>query len=377
MCQNNYNRKKEEKKYKHLNYVEKTQIERWYNIEKRPCSEIAKLLNKSVRTIQREIKRGLVENLTTLLEVKYVYSADVSEQKYRYNMTAKGPNIKLDANYKLVEYIENGIKKEKKSPEILVAEIKRKKEEFGVIVSAKTIRNCIHKRILNLAEKDMIYKKEYKEKNKEKTHCSKVPAEKSIDFRPQEANDRSEYGHWEGDLVVGKEGKGAALLTFTERKTREEIIFKIPSKHGVNVAKSIDKLERKYKSEFKNKFKTITFDNGGEFRDYKALEKSYDKRKKAPRVQVYYAHPYRSGERGSNENANRLIRRFIPKGTVITDISEEFIQQVEDWINNLLRPMFGYKSKFRNGKNRIVNIFVILLQKVRHLLLQFIIIRNC
>lgn len=113
MCQNNYNRKKEEKKYKHLNYVEKTQIERWYNIEKRPCSEIAKLLNKSVRTIQREIKRGLVENLTTLLEVKYVYSADVSEQKYRYNMTAKGPNIKLDANYKLVEYIENGIKKEK------------------------------------------------------------------------------------------------------------------------------------------------------------------------------------------------------------------------------------------------------------------------
>ena len=112
MCQNNYNRKNKEKKYKHLNYVEKTQIERWYNIEKRPCSEIAKLLNKSVRTIQREIKRGLVENLTTLLEIKYVYSADISEQKYRYNMTAKGPNLKIDKDYKLVEYIENGIKKE-------------------------------------------------------------------------------------------------------------------------------------------------------------------------------------------------------------------------------------------------------------------------
>jgi IS30 family transposase len=350
MCQNNYNRKKEEKKYKHLNYVEKTQIERWYNIEKKPCSEIAKLLNKSVRTIQREIKRGLVKNLTSELVEIWVYSADVSEQKYRYNMTAKGPNIKIDSNYRLVEYIENGIKKERKSPEILVAEIKRKKEEFGVIVCAKTIRNCIHKRILNLTEKDMIYKKEYKEKNKEKIHCNKVPAEKSIDFRSKEANDRSEYGHWEGDLVVGKDGKGAALLTFTERKTREEIILKIPSKHSENVAKSIDKLERKYKAEFKNKFKTITFDNGGEFRDYKALEKSYDKRKKEPRVQVYYAHPYRSGERGNNENANRLIRRFIPKGTVITDISEEFIQQVEDWINNLLRPMFGYKSSLEMAK---------------------------
>ena len=111
------------------------------------------------------------------------------------------------------------------------------------------------------------------------------------------------------------------------------------------------KLERKYKSEFKKKFKTITFDNWGEFKDYKAIEKSYYKRKKEPRVQVYYAHPYRSGERGSNENANRLIRRFIPKGTVITNISEEYIQEIEDWINNLLRPMFGYKSSLEMARN--------------------------
>ena len=105
----------------------------------------------------------------------------------------------------------------------------------------------------------------------------------------------------EGDLVVGKEGKGAALLTFTERKTREEIIFKIESKHSSNVVK--------------------------------ALEKSDDKRKISPRVQIYYAHPYRSGERGINENNNRLIRRFIPKGTIITDISEEYIKEIENWIN--------------------------------------------
>ena len=105
MCQKDYNKKIEKKKYQHLNYVEKTQIERWYNIEKKTCSEIAKLLNKSVRTIQREIKRGLVKNLTSELVEIWVYSAEVSKQKYRYNMTAKGPNIKLDANYKLVEYI--------------------------------------------------------------------------------------------------------------------------------------------------------------------------------------------------------------------------------------------------------------------------------
>ena len=74
------------------------------------------------------------------------------------------------------------------------------------------------------------------------------------------------------------------------------------------------------------------------------LEKSYGGRRKGVRTQVYYAHPYRSGERGSNKNANRLIRRFIPKGIDITPISEKYIQKIEDWINNYPRVMFNFKS---------------------------------
>jgi len=96
MCQKDYNKKIEKKKYQHLNYVEKTQIERWYNIEKKACSEIAKLLNKSVRTIQRKIKRGMVKNLTTQLEIKYVYSADVSEKKYKAEFKDKFKTITFD-----------------------------------------------------------------------------------------------------------------------------------------------------------------------------------------------------------------------------------------------------------------------------------------
>ena len=345
MCQIKYNTNTKEKKYTHINFTERTQIERWWNIEHKTKVEIAHLLNKDERTIRREIKRGLTENLTYEWKTIYVYSADIAQSKYEYNKTGKGPQLKIGSDYKLKEYIEKGIKKEKKSPEILLGQIKEYGLKFKATVCAKTIRNNIHKGgIFELTEKDMIYKKIYKEKNKKKIHCDKVPAEKSIDFRPEEANNRSEYGHWEGDLVVGKEGRGAALLTFTERKTREEIIIKIPNKQAVNVAKALDTLEKKYGEEFKNKFKTITFDNGTEFRKWKELEKSYDKRKKRPRIQVFYAHPYRSGERGSNENNNRLIRRFIPKGTNITKISDEYIQWIEDWINNLLRPMFGYKS---------------------------------
>lgn len=341
MRQNDYNTNK--KKYKHLNYTERTQIERWFNKDKKTSQEIAELLNKSERTIRRELKRGRVENLTSELIRIYVYSADVAHEKYQKNLKDKGPNIKLGNDYKLKEYIEEGVKKEKKSPEILIAEIEKKNIKFKTKICAKTIRNYIKAGdLLDIRPKDMIYKKQKKNKNPEKRVCTKVPAEKSIDFRPEEANTREEYGHWEGDLVVGKRERGEVLFTLTERKTREEIIVKIKNKKAKSIAKALDKIERKYGAKFYENFKTITFDNGVEFRNYASIEKSCRRKKK--RVEIYYAHPYRSGERGSNENNNRLIRRFIPKGKDIGQFSHKEIKEIQDWINNLSRPMFNYKS---------------------------------
>ena len=332
-----------ERKGKHLNYSERMSIERWWNRDKRTKSEIAELLDRNEKTIRNEIKRGLVKNITTELVEIRVYSADVAQQKYEYYLKAKGPKLKIDNDYELKEYVEKSIKEEKKSPEVIAENIK--KMNFKTRMSARTIRNNIYAGdIYDIKPTDMIYKKEYKEKNKEKTVCEKVPAEKSIEYRPEEANTREEYGHWEGDLVIGTKKRGSVLFTLTERKTREEIIVKIAGKRAEYVAQALDLIEKKYKKEFYSKFKSITFDNGVEFRNWKSLEKSYDNRRKRARTQVYYAHPYRSGERGSNENANRLIRRFIPKGIDITPISEEFIQKIEDWINNYPRAMFKYKS---------------------------------
>ena len=341
MCQQNNNTKS--KKGKHLEYSERQSIERWFNRDKHKKVEIAKLLDRTEKTIRNEIKRGLVKNLTTELIEIWVYSADVAQQRYEYYLKAKGPKLKIDNDYELKEYVEKSIKKDKKSPEVVAEEIKEMK--FKTKMCARTIRNNIYAGdIYDIKATDMIYKKKYKDKNKEKRVCEKVPAEKSIEYRPERANTREKYGHWEGELVIGSKKRGSVLFTLTERKTREEIIIKLPSKEARGVAKALDILEKRYKKEFSNKFKTITFDNGPEFRSWKSLEKSYDNRKTKPRIQVYYAHPYRSGERGSNENGNRLIRRFIPKGTDITLISEEFIKYVENWINNYPRAMFKYKS---------------------------------
>ena len=232
------------------------------------------------------------------------------------------------------------IKEEKKSPEVIAYELTK----AGLLeITARTIRNYIYDgNVFDLTENDMIYKKQHKSKNKNKKIAKHTPPEKSIENRPKEANERSEYGHWEGDLVIGKRKKGCVLLTFTERLTREEIIIKIKGKNNEYVVKALNSLERRYGERFYNKFKTITFDNGVEFMDYEGMEKSCLRKKK--RTSIYYAHPYCSGERGSNENNNRLIRRWIPKGTSIDEISKEFIQKIEDWINNYPRAIFDYKS---------------------------------
>ena len=137
-----------------------------------------------------------------------------------------------------------------------------------------------------------------------------IPAEKSIEHRPKEVNTREEYSHWEGYLIVGKQGTKTVLFTLTERMTRQEIIMKLPNKETKTIAKAIDKIERRYGSKFYKTFKCITFDNGVEFMGYKGLEKSC--LRKQTRTKVYYAHPYCSGERGTNERELVHILSFEP-----------------------------------------------------------------
>lgn len=340
MCLLDYNKKA--KKYKHITYTERTMIETWYNSDKKSKKEIAELLHKSERTIRRENNRGLITIRNYDWSEGTEYSARVAQDKYEYGMTGKGPSLKLDQDIKLVEHIEKEIIYNKKSPEVVSVQIKE--YGFNLEISGKTIRNAIKSGVIfnNLKQGKIIYKKTYNNKNKEKRVSKLIPAEKSIEYRPKEANLREVYGHWEGDLVVGKQGTKAVLFTLTERKTRQEIIMKLPNKETKTIAQAMDKIERRYQSKFYRIFKSITFDNGVEFMGYEGLEKSCLRKKK--RTEIYYAHPYCSGERGTNENNNRLIRRWIPKGTDITNIKTTFIKQIEDWINNYPRSMFDYKS---------------------------------
>jgi IS30 family transposase len=196
---------------------------------------------------------------------------------------------------------------------------------------------------LNLTNKSLPVKRDGKRRayrNIRKVALNNLKG-RSIEDRPESAQSREEYGHWEMDCVVGS--RKACLLVLTERKTREELLFKLAAKTQDYVIAAIDKLERQYKRRFPMVFKTITMDNGGEFLDVKRLQTSclYEKCK---RTTAYYAHPYSAWERGSNENANRLIRRFIPKGTDIGKYTNADIKRIEHWMNNYPRRMFKYKT---------------------------------
>ena len=288
----------ETRKYKHLTEKERYQIEILCK-EGFKAYEIAQRMGKGTRTIEREIAKGTVRLQNTDLTYRKEYCADAGQRIYDENARNKDPGLKIGKDHKLVKHIENKIIKEKYSPDAVIGEIKGSRLKFETTLCTKTLYNYIDRGdvFLNLTNKDLPVKKEWKKKDYKKV---KIPHKNlkgtSIEERPPEIDKREEYGHCEMDCVVGnKGGSGAVLLVLSERQIREEIIIKMPAKTQEAVVAALDGLERKYGKAFKEKFKTITVDNGSEFLDYEGMERSI-KNKDENKVKIYYAHPYSSWE---------------------------------------------------------------------------------
>ena len=163
--------------------------------------------------------------------------------------------------------------------------------------------------------------------------CSGVlPGKRPIGERPVEVELRRRIGHWEGDTVMGSD-MHHCVLTLVERKTGYAIIKKLKARtmHAVTHAAS-----RAIRSHCR-KFKTITFDNGTEFHDYARLEQRFP-------VKIYFATPYHSWERGSNENFNGLLRQYLPKGTCMSTVTQGRCNQIADDLNRRPRKRHGFKS---------------------------------
>ena len=169
------------------------------------------------------------------------------------------------------------------------------------------------------------------------------PKGTSIEERPFNPSDRNVFGHWEGDTIVGssKKKKSGAVFTLVERKTRFQLVVKMKDRKANTVYKAVKLLKKKYPElddyKLSDIFKSITFDNGVEFSKWKDIEKFL-------KTKTFFAHPFSSFERGSNENGNRLLRLFFPKGCNFNDYMDDDITRANELINTKIRKILGYKS---------------------------------
>ena len=336
------------RRFKHLTKSDRLMIEKLLK-QKQKKKDIAKAVGVDESTIDREIKRGKYTHRNSDWTEEERYSPDIAHNKYRENLKAKGPGLKIDHDRKLADHIEKKIAEDGYSPEAVLGEIKREKLKFDAEISKTTLYRYIDIGLFRtITNEDLPVKPRKKKKVKKvRKKQARASAGESIEKRPDEIDTREEFGHWEMDTVMGKRGESLhSLLVMTERKTRDEILMLLNEHTAEQVVCKIDALEKEWGDRFSTVFKTITVDNGTEFSDCASLERSVFGEK--DRTKLYYCHPYSSYERGSNENQNRLVRRKIPKGTNFDSMTEEDVRKVQDWINNYPRGIFDYEtSKMR------------------------------
>jgi transposase, IS30 family len=312
-----------------MGYKQLTKSERYY-IEQRKASaptislrQLAREMGRSHTTLSRENRRNFDELFGFYSGIRAETLA--AERKKSVNLkTRKMPNIPEVAS----EFVLSSLQ-ERTSPEQICGRLKR---IFGLKISHPTLYKHINedkrnggKLYLNLRHG----KKKYRRKLNKDSACA-VINKKRITERPAIAEQKQEPGHWEIDTIFGLDQK-SYLLTLTDKATKFEIVRKIPNKEAATVLAEMEKII----AFTLLPFKTITPDNGTEFAYYEQISK-------VTGAGVFFAHPYRSWERGLNEHQNGLIRDFYPKKTDFREVSDADIAQVEKNLNNRPRKSLGF-----------------------------------
>lgn len=306
--------------------------------------KLACMINTSLSNLYEIIDDGLVKVLGYNYEFRTEFSAQVAYE----NRSTKSIESNASKRISSKDFVDLVVQ-ELRSPynmnsvDEIIHDLKlnRQSEIVGLetICTTTFYKYVKEDKIAGFSKTELPMYGKRKNKNNEKPGKSN-PKGLSIEHRPFEPEDRSEFGHWEGDTIIGsnKIKNSGAILTLVERKTRFQMVVKLKNRKAKTVRKAFYKLKDLYPDyDLKSIFKSITFDNGGEFSDWAHIAKYLG-------ITIYFAHPYSSWERGSNENCNKLLRKFLPKSCNINAYSEEYIMNSNDLINIKIRKILGYKS---------------------------------
>ena len=350
MSKANNTPKKKETQYHHLTEQNRMTIQTLINQKDKNGkrlfnnSYIAKYIGVHRSTISRELKnrksyRFMIRSGRT---IEKPYNATDAQNNYLFKRSLSKGQYKLQKYSKMAEYIEKKIKNDKWAPDAIVGYMEThgyfEKDGFCSI-STPTVYSAIRNSVIDVKIEDsrrMKYEKEYEYKTNIAVPANK--AEYSIEIRPEEINNRSVFGHFEIDTVIGtRKGKHECLLTMTERKTKLEFVFKISSKTSEAVVQKIKQIKIFMNRYYNKIFKSLSTDNGSEFSDFLGIISN-------TKTKIYFCHPYNSGEKGTNEKQNSMIRYFIPKKTLIENYSFEEINKIVEWMNNYPRKSLNYKT---------------------------------
>jgi len=303
-----------------------------------PKAEIAKRLKRDKSTIYREIKRN--DNGTG----QYLY--DVAERRTRQRRLAAANRPRTD-DAALMTYVEAKIKSEW-SPDEIAGRLRTKppKKLRGKTISHSTIYRWIwsdSKRAESLKKYLRVgYKKRRKVYGKP-TKRGQIPNRVSIEERPEIVDERSRIGDWEGDTVVGK-GHSGYVMTNVDRLSLYLVARKLKRATSQALSDAIYDAMRRMPAD---KRKTETFDNGREFSKHETIARRL-------KMDVYFAHPYSSWERGTNENTNGLLRQYLPKSRDFSTLTDAELARYVWKLNNRPRKCLNYKTPAEVFHNRNV-----------------------
>jgi IS30 family transposase len=318
------------KKHRRLTIKERVQIETLLN-ENKSKAYIAKSLNRARSTIGREINKWVQNKEDN-------YNAELAHWNAKDDYANKRNRDKISTHSLLRFFVYKGLLSNW-TPEQISGRLKELYPNDPIMsISHEAIYRYIYTRpqaSLNKKLIKLLVKKKTRRipSKKRRGTGSKILNQVTIDNRPEHIDLREEVGHWEGDLVIGKNHK-SAIGTIVERKTRFTLILKLSSKKAEEVAQVFSKILNQLNSKFK---KSMTYDNGIEMAKHEKITEKTS-------MKIYFAHPYSSWERGTNENTNGLIRRYLPKGTNFNEISQNQLLIIQKKLNNRPRKIIGYKT---------------------------------
>lgn len=336
---------------KHLTIYERNSIAAWTKLNSYGTQDrvhilsnraIAKMLATSPQTINNEIKRGTVRQIKRqkqngrVYEYSYeIYSPQAGQAVYDQNRIKCGRRSLMQVP-RIKDFIsfadQHLLARFPWSPDqVIMAAEHDEKLKQGPIPCTTTLYNWIDQGLMHTKNIDLAEKLARKPRKKAR-QAKRKNLGRSIEERPSWVEKREEFGHWEIDSVVGQREKGDLnLLTLTERKTRYEEVIVIPGKESCFVNQALETLKSELGTNFSRIFKTITADNGAEFSELTQVIPD------SKNSGVYYAHPYASYERASNERNNKIVRKIYPKGHSITAQPIKTARETSEWMNNTPR----------------------------------------